>query len=189
MQRVPPVINLEAAQGSPPSWTRPPIYQVWQKKKHWQSVCVLLRSMVGENLYFLWSGPIIQHILFPCNSMRDRPMGTDLMTFCSKNIKFRSTRATITAVFIGRYRFKVNPWLQIRFLSFVHRFNHSWMLSLWPRAILALHLEHEPEQLYLIWITKIIFWLCALGWDCILHLLRLISHFFILILGLCVQIK
>lgn len=77
----------------------------------------------GEPLFSLvWTNQVIQNILFPWNSIKDRPIGTDLMTFCTKNIKFSSTRATITTVFIGLYRFKVNPWLQIRFLSFVHRF-------------------------------------------------------------------
>lgn len=61
MQRVPPVINLEAAQGSLPSWTRPLIHQLCQQTTG--KVCVLVGG--GALFSVVWSNKVIQHILFP----------------------------------------------------------------------------------------------------------------------------
>lgn len=151
MQRVPPVINLEAAQGSLPSWTRPPIHQLCQQTT--DKVCVCSSEAWGGALFsVVWTNKVIQHIQFPWNCMKDSPIGTNLTAFCTKSVNFSSRSATITAALSWLYHFMINPWLQIKFLSLCIIFNDLWMLSLVPKAILGLHLQHEPEQLYFIWI-------------------------------------
>lgn len=120
MQRVPPVINLEAAQGSLPSWTRPPIHQLCQQTTDKVRVCSS-EAWWGENLYSVVStNTVIRYLLFLWNCVKDSPIGTNLKAFCTKSLKFSSRSATITAAPGRLYHFMINPWLKIKFLSFVH---------------------------------------------------------------------
>lgn len=83
MHRVPPVINLTAAQGFLPPWTQPPIHQLCQQttdniREHSSE------TLEGVLFVVVWNIKVIRVILFTLNSMKHSPIGSDLVIFVRK---------------------------------------------------------------------------------------------------------